>query len=211
MTRNQNVTAIVLVLGVAAAIVISLQLRSNRASAVAPASGSSLAPVAKPLEPGQGSAPKPPKRVRRLADPTGGRHQLLNQIRSAQAKRTAGNAASSGSAAAPPTLPEGHIDKAYIQASVRELIPLLAECFEQGLAQNPKLGGSIIVDFTIEGEPGVGGVIGESTIDAAASTLTDATVRECVQETMFAIEIEPPAGGGVIKVRYPFDFRVDAD
>jgi hypothetical protein len=35
----------------------------------------------------------------------------------------------------------------------------------------------------------------------------DPTVRECIQETMYTLEIEPPPNGGVIDVHYPFAFR----
>ena len=178
-----------------------------------PAAAPATVPVAKPAEPGQGSAPAARPRVRRMEDPSG-RAALLRQIRDVHAKRATRTApaTSSGATTVPPALPPAPtIEKEFIRASVRELIPLLVECYEQGLARDPKLAGSIIVDFTIEGEPGVGGVVGESAIDAAGSTLTDPAVRECVQETMFAIEIEPPADGGVVTVRYPFEFRSDPE
>jgi hypothetical protein len=38
------------------------------------------------------------------------------------------------------------------------------------------------------------------------STIEDAQVRDCIQETLFAIRIDPPAGGQ-LQVRYPFAFR----
>lgn len=212
MTRNQNLTAVGILIAVAAATVIWLQLRTSP-DAAAPVAEPATSPAARPAESGQGSAPAARPRVRRMVDPSG-RGELLRQIRDVHAKRAPRTApgSSSGTATAPPALPPAPtIEKEFIRASVRELIPLLVECYEQGLAREPKLAGSIIVDFTIEGEPGVGGVVGESAIDAAGSTLTDAAVRECVQETMFAIEIEPPAGGGVVKVRYPFEFRSDPE
>lgn len=86
-------------------------------------------------------------------------------------------------------MPESTIDKAYIRRSVRELLPLLQDCYDQGLQRDPKLAGTVVVDFTIEGEPGVGGVIGHSAIDDAASSLSDVATRECIQETMYALEI----------------------
>jgi hypothetical protein len=103
-------------------------------------------------------------------------------------------------------LPDGSLDKEYIHAAVQGLIPLLTECYSQGVERDPKLAGSIVVEFTIEGEASVGGVVGDSTIDAKASTLTDASVRECIAQTMYALEIDPPPNGGTVKVRYPFAF-----
>ncbi|MBA3541455.1 MAG: hypothetical protein H0T79_17720, partial [Deltaproteobacteria bacterium] len=54
-----------------------------------------------------------------------------------------------------------------------------------------------------------GGVVGESAIDATQSDLADPAVRECIQETMFAIEIDPPTSGGIVKVSYPFAFATN--
>ena len=99
------------------------------------------------------------------------------------------------------------MDKEYIRSSVHALLPLLTDCYTQGLERNPKLKGHIVIDFTIEGEPDVGGVIGESTIDDNASDLDDSEVRQCIQETMYGLEIDPPTGGGTVQVRYPFEFR----
>jgi RNA polymerase sigma factor (sigma-70 family) len=107
-----------------------------------------------------------------------------------------------------PALPDEQpdLDKEYIRSCVRELIPLIAECYEQGLDRNPQLGGKVVVDFTIDGAPDVGGVVSESTIDDKESTLADASVRECIQQTMYSLEISPPEGGGQVHVHYPFTF-----
>jgi hypothetical protein len=164
-------------------------------------------PLATPAE-----SPGPPH-VRRLRD-AAERAALVEQIRiartqrAAAAPRTAPSAAPAAAASSgpAPALPESVVDKAYIRRAVRELIPLLRDCYDQGLERDPELAGTVVVDFTIEGEPGVGGVIGHSAIDPAGTTLSDAAARECIQETMYALEIDPPADGGVVTVRYPFEF-----
>jgi hypothetical protein len=58
----------------------------------------------------------------------------------------------------------------------------------------------------IEAQGGVGGVVSESAIDDASSTIADAGMRECVTQTMYALEIDPPTGGGTVHVTYPFTF-----
>ncbi|MCX5741001.1 MAG: AgmX/PglI C-terminal domain-containing protein [Proteobacteria bacterium] len=133
------------------------------------------------------------------------RAPLIAAIREATARRTRA-VTGSGDATPPPSLPRGELDKQFIQASVREIAPLLAACYEDGLARDPTMAGSIVVNFTIEGEADVGGVIGESAIDPDRSDLVDPAVRECIQETMYAIKIAPPPEGGVVKVTYPFKF-----
>ncbi|MEP6860722.1 MAG: sigma-70 family RNA polymerase sigma factor [Deltaproteobacteria bacterium] len=144
--------------------------------------------------------------VERFADKAA-RERMLAAIRDAHTLRaTTPSVPSSGTPA--PALPEApDMDREYIRGAVREIIPLLGACYEEGMQREPKLAGVVVVDFTIEGEGGVGGAVGSSTIDASASTIVDPTVRECIQETMYALQIDPPPNGGVVKVRYPFAFR----
>ncbi|HEY1816198.1 MAG TPA: sigma-70 family RNA polymerase sigma factor [Kofleriaceae bacterium] len=149
------------------------------------------------------------------------RDALVAAIHDARAKRTAsstGNtgappstsSTSSSSQGPAPALPDdGDLDKDYIRSAMQDLIPLLTECYEHGLERDPKLAGTVAVEFTIEGEPGVGGVVGESKIDPdpTETSLGDPDVRECIQETMYALEIDPPKNGGTVRVHYPFTFH----
>jgi hypothetical protein len=203
----RRLALVLLVLAIAGLVVWFAVLRGEdkpRAT-VEPAIGSASASA-----PAGSSGTKPPARspVRRLADPSK-RQDMLEAIRKAAQKRM-GTSATGGStpqsATPPPTLPEGPDAKEYIRTSVRALIPLLVECYNEALERDPKLGGTMVVDFTIEGEPDVGGVIGDSAIADTESTIKDPTMRECIQQTMYAIEIDPPAAGGTVKVRYPFEF-----
>jgi hypothetical protein len=172
---------------------------SARASSAAPAAATSTA------------TGKPAPYVRRIDAET--RQKLVYAIHEAQKREAAASApmhaggSPSSSTSPRPELPAGQdLDKDYIRSCVKELIPLLAECYEQGLERDPKLAGSVVVDFTIDGAPDVGGVVSESAIDDD-STLGDATVRECIQQTMYSLEISAPQDGGQVHVKYPFTFR----
>ena len=159
-------------------------------------------------------------RARRLADAKA-RTTLLQAIRQAHAADTgdadrrvktydfAGTPVPSPTAAAPaaPSAPPLlEVNKEYIRHAVRAIIPLLSECYQEGLAREPRLAGTVVVDFTIEAEPGVGAVVGESEIVGDESDLVDATVHECIQHTMYALELDAPEAGGQVRVRYPFAF-----
>jgi RNA polymerase sigma factor (sigma-70 family) len=146
--------------------------------------------------------------VRRLPD-RGAREELLARIRQAQRQRASRGGVARATPADVPTRlgPPGELDKDYVRSSVRELLPMVRECYEAAREHTPDLGGRIAVTFTIEGEPEIGGVIGSSQIDQAQTTVADPPMLECVQETMYAIEIDPPPGGGVVTVTYPFEFR----
>ncbi len=99
----------------------------------------------------------------------------------------------------------GRLDPAYIREAVRELQPLIAECYELALEEDDTLAGRLVLEFDIEGEPEVGGVVEDSAI-GDESTLTHPTLDECVRETIYTLELPAPEGGGMVHVRYPFTF-----
>lgn len=146
--------------------------------------------------------------VRRLAN-ADARAQLLQAIRSAQQRRARAATASGPRSAPPPAITHedlGDMDREYIRNSVRALLPLITECYETALETDPTLAGALVVNFTIEGEPDVGGLVTESSINDDGSEIRNESMRECLQETMFALEIDPPTNGGTVKVTYPFTF-----
>ena len=141
--------------------------------------------------------------VRRIDPAT--RAVRLEAIRRARSANAGRGERRPGAEEPPPQLAtaEGDLDKEYIRDAVQGLIPLLGECYQEGLERNPALRGRVVVDFTIEGEPEVGGIVGESSI--GKTSMDDPAVLECIQETMYALEIDPPAAGGLVHVSYPFE------
>ncbi|HRI49865.1 MAG TPA: sigma-70 family RNA polymerase sigma factor [Pseudomonadota bacterium] len=98
------------------------------------------------------------------------------------------------------------LDKEYIRTQITALLPLIKECYENALITQPALAGKLVVDFTIIAEPDIGGLVSQSAINDAESTITDAPMRECVQETMYAAQFPAPLDGGEVRVTYPFMF-----
>lgn len=149
------------------------------------------------------------------------REQLLQAIHSAQQQRLAVAAHAAASPPAQPSRTEAlHTqssttddndssdpDEDYIQGAMTGLLPLIVDCYKQARTTHPDLAGTLVVNFTIEGEPGIGGLVTESTVDSNHSEIKDPALSECVQETMFALEIDPPSNGGTVHVTYPFTFR----
>ncbi len=138
----------------------------------------------------------------------------IEQARKARAARSTGG---SSGAAAPRPVPkladsDGDMDKDYIRDRVREVLPLLKECYTMALDETPELAGTLVVSFTIDGDPDVGGLIDNVGFDEDAGTMpVNAGMRECMRETMMSIEIDPPTSGGSVEVHYPFMFRNDPD
>jgi hypothetical protein len=139
----------------------------------------------------------------------GERQRMLDQL-AAVHRPTPLPLAPSGPAPSAPA-DEGSLDKEYVRTGVRELIGLVKECYDQGLARRPDLAGRLIVEFTIVGEPGIGGLVTTSTIADEGSTISDPGMRECVQETLYGARFPAPAGGGEVKVHYPFAFSTAPD
>ncbi len=102
-------------------------------------------------------------------------------------------------AATPPAL-----DREYIRAQIQELLPMIKECYEEGLGRQRDLQGKITLRFTILGHEGLGGLVSDSQVVEDGTTLADATVRECIQETIYAARFPAPADGGETIVTYPF-------
>ena len=142
------------------------------------------------------------------------RAELLAKIREARARRpipSPGASTPSGSTTTPAIAPGQTMDE-YVLEALREIMPLLKECYAEGQARIPGLAaGKVVIDFKVEGEPGIGGVIGESTISSAESTITDPAVRECIQETINAVEIDPPEAGVTYKMRTAIAMSPDGE
>lgn len=117
--------------------------------------------------------------------------------------------AASGGGVAPETPPRGRLSREYIQDAVRDTVPLIRECYEMALEENETLNGQLRARFTIAGEEDVGGYVESAEVEAD-DELANEDFLECVRETVMSIEFEPPEGGGVVEVTYPFNFASTA-
>jgi hypothetical protein len=209
---------------VTAAIVLMFVLprsRSRRAQAAIPAApvpdrasessrGTGRALASPVTRPGM-SAPEASAGPRRRLDAVS-RARMLEALAVARSRRgppaadpVAGGDGASEAATA------GSLDKDYIRGRVRELIPLLSECYVAALEDAPAIVGKLVVELTIGGEPEVGGLVEASEVIADESTIVHAGMLECVRETMYAAQFDPPEQGGTVVVRYPFAFAPSAD
>ena len=183
---------------------------SEAARVRSPAATAVVEPVNTPSTP---VGKRPAIRVRKLANAQA-REKLLAAIRRAHEVRNAalsrqagrqssGGSESAGGAATNTVSPE---EKAYIAGAVEAMRPLLIECYDQ-LLERTDASGTVVVQFTIEGDPDVGGVIGSSETMEEGTTMQDTDFLECVRETMYGIEIDPPKSGGIVLSIFPFEFR----
>lgn len=94
---------------------------------------------------------------------------------------------------------------------MQEIKDLVRGCYEDALRAEPDLEGRLVVEFVIGAEPDVGGIVEESHIDETSPLARSRALSECVSESMYALELRAPDGGGRVTVRYPFEFRPTAD
>ncbi|MFH0899956.1 MAG: AgmX/PglI C-terminal domain-containing protein [Pseudomonadota bacterium] len=204
-TKTLAVAAAVAVIGTAA----FLQYRRDQVAANGP--DSTQTPDALPSTTADDGPPRqrPRPSVRRLADPAA-RERILRALLATRQHRASTSTAGSrnvSQTAENRAGAEAPSERAqYVRESVRAIVPLLLECYEQSLGRAPSLAGKVVVDFTIDGEPDIGGVVSSSEIVREETSITDKSFLECVSETMFGIEIDPPESGVTIRVRYPFEF-----
>ncbi|MBN2358542.1 MAG: AgmX/PglI C-terminal domain-containing protein [Deltaproteobacteria bacterium] len=101
----------------------------------------------------------------------------------------------------------GSLDREYIQARIREIVPLIRECYEMTPEDQPLPDVTLKVKFKIEGAPELGGIVTSSDILNQEAEQQHPELAECVRETMYALRMKAPRGGGTVIVTYPFTFR----
>lgn len=72
---------------------------------------------------------------------------------------------------------------------------MLGQCYDLGLAEDAKLAGNVTIRFTVNGEPGVGALLESVAIVDAATTISQATIRDCFTQQLYALELDPPPDG----------------
>lgn len=187
-------TVAVLASGVTGGALLASRTSASPTQTARPPAAPITAPAARPQAPSAPPRADVPVRPVRLDQKQ--RTDLLQRLEQAHRPPTGG---------APPST--ARLDPAYIRAQVQALIPLLKECYETALRTQPTLAGKLVVDFTIVGEPELGALVTDSRINAADSTIADADMRECVQETMYSAKFPAPLDGGEVRVNYPFVFN----
>ncbi len=94
----------------------------------------------------------------------------------------------------------GGLDRAQVDAVVKQHLSQLRYCYQRQLQRDPSLGGKVSIRFTIAGDGTV------SSARVGASQLGDAAVEDCLVGRFLRMRFPEPRGGGVVLVTYPFVF-----
>ncbi len=93
---------------------------------------------------------------------------------------------------------KGTLDRAVIQAGIKNRFSHIQFCYERELLKRPGLEGKIAVSFTISST---------GAVSSASATGFDATVATCVATVIKSVRFPAPSGGGSVQVNYPFIFK----
>jgi hypothetical protein len=108
-------------------------------------------------------------------------------------------AAAASSSTPPPAPANGRLPPERIQSVVRASFPSFKQCYEAGLARDPKLAGTVTVRFTIN----LSGLVEGAANDG--SSLPDQAVVACIVGAFGKLAFEKP-NGGIVTVVYPIVF-----
>ena len=76
---------------------------------------------------------------------------------------------------------------------------LFGQCYDLGRAEDPALGGTVAVRFTLVAEPNVGGLLENVEILDGDTSITQKTFKDCITQQLYALELDPPPDGVTVK------------
>ena len=92
----------------------------------------------------------------------------------------------------------GDLDKSIIRRYIRRKLSRIRHCYEKELLVKSNIKGTVVTNFQISPS---GSVLG------ASARGVDPNVSGCVAGVIRSIQFPKPTGGGLVQVRYPFNFR----
>ena len=96
----------------------------------------------------------------------------------------------------------GSVDRSTIERVIKRHLNQIRYCYQRELQKDQDLAGKITVKFVIAAD----GTVASAQVDT--STLNNPVLERCVVARFQRMKFEPPAGGGVVIVRYPIVFSV---
>lgn len=127
---------------------------------------------------------------------------MLDAIATARSRRVAAPAAPAGPAGSGggtsttlDILDRTGDTSAWEKRTLGTLNSLLGECYDLGRVEDPSLDGTVVLRFTLAGEPNVGGLLERVEIVDDHTSIKQQTLRDCLTESLYALELDPPPEG----------------
>jgi RNA polymerase sigma-70 factor (ECF subfamily) len=204
------VTKLLVPVVLAIAGILLWQLHARDTAAPAAPAGSSAA-ISTTTAGGDATAHAPAKVVKLAPDE---RRRVAERIATARASRHDGashsaHAASSGPAPALPREgdPGAPIEKATIRDAMREVIPMLADCYGNALPSLNNRGIEIVAQLSLDGDPDVGTIVDAKQLSERDGPPLPAKLDDCMRSTLQTLELPPLAEGDHVEIHYPLVFN----
>ena len=94
----------------------------------------------------------------------------------------------------------GSLPKEHIKAQIDGVRDDIAACYSK-LIETKDVAGKLVVRFTVAPDGAV-----QSAETRPESTLQEATLDACMLDIIRGLHFQPPKGGGIVVVTYPFVF-----
>jgi RNA polymerase sigma factor (sigma-70 family) len=105
----------------------------------------------------------------------------------------------------PPPPDPTALSKATLRYAIREVQPLLYECYKAAADRLPRRTGVITAGIRFVTEPGIATIVDSASVDG--ELVADAGMAECMRETLLSIQMPPMSEATVVDVNYPFVVR----
>ena len=96
--------------------------------------------------------------------------------------------------------------RSELQSAIRSAMPDVKSCYDQALAQNPKLGGRLVAKLHLVADGHRGRV---TEVDLPESGTSDAFMDACVLSKLANTDFPAPVNPNGMTVTYPFTFSTD--
>ncbi len=83
----------------------------------------------------------------------------------------------------------------WAKRSLGTLNELLGQCYDLAHAEDPDLVGTMLIRFSLVGEPSVGGLLERVEIIEESTTVKLPSLRDCFTQQLYALELDPPPDG----------------
>lgn len=102
----------------------------------------------------------------------------------------------------PPLTPPVRLDKATLRRGLREVQPMLVECYREAAPRLSSRDGTVALDLHLVGDSEAT-VVDRATVELSP-TLADRELADCMRETVLAIELPPLADGDAVRMLYSY-------
>ena len=103
--------------------------------------------------------------------------------------------------------PRTTLGRDEIRTSVREVVPMIAECYELELDRDPQVGKTTVkARLIVDSEPDLGTVVAVSDLEIPGALGTSTDFRDCLTATLEAMVLPPLEEGAHVEINYPFIF-----